>query len=221
MNTRVFDVAPKRLKSMIYPFNQKTTFERLLHELRIGILNQTINFAAGVAEEIDKYAAQKLFGLSDEMPSYIRHFSIGSPKVSKMQVNQMLLFVEALSFFWHAIDRLSFRPNSEALRAAILDPIVLSLTEMLTEVLNKDDVSTTGTDSLLGVQSLSLRYAEAPTLLGTSADDKNCAVYLAARAIVEDTDLHIALVPLIRSKLTEGLVALDLANRIQALEAAH
>jgi hypothetical protein len=34
----------------------------------------------------------------------------------------MTLFLGAFSFFWHAIDRYSFRPNDEALRAAILDP---------------------------------------------------------------------------------------------------
>jgi len=64
-----------------------------------------------------------------------------------------------------------------------------------------------------------MRYAEAPTLLGQNAEDGNCAVHLAARAIVADADLHEALAPLMVVKLTEGLLALDLANRIKALEA--
>lgn len=195
-------------------------FEKLLHELKVGVLGRTIRFAADIAEEIDGYAARKLFGLSDKKPSYIRQFSTGHPKSSTTHINQMLLFVEALSFFWHAIDRLSFRPNSEALRAAILDPLVHSLIEMLTDVLNKGGMSTTEANSLLGVQSLSLRYADAPTLLGTNVQDQNCALWLAARAITKDADLHEALTPLFVLKLSEGLVELDLANRIDALEIA-
>jgi hypothetical protein len=203
----------------IVAVNRKTKFEKLLHDLKVGVLGQIIGFAAGVAEEIDSFAARRLFGLSSEGPSYARQFSNGPPKTSTTHVNQLLLCVEALSFFWHAIDRLSFHPNNEALRAAILDPVAISLSEMLAEVLNKRGMNTTGTDQLIAVQGLSLRYAEAPTLIGTSAQDNNCALHLAARAILEDAGLHAALAPLMVLKLTEGLVALDLAHRIKALEA--
>jgi hypothetical protein len=137
----------------------------------------------------------------------------------------MVLFAGALSFFWHAIDRLSYRPNNEALRAAILDPIAVSLTKMLAEVLNKQGATVTANDTLLAVQSLSLRYAEAPTLMGTSAKDKNSALWLAASAIVEDAglssgtaELKDVLATIMTTKLCEGLFALDLANRIKALE---
>ena len=145
---------------MIYP----SKFEKLLHELKVDVLERTIGFAAEVAEKIDSFAAQKLFGLSSEMPTYACQFSIGTPK-STTHVNQMLLFVGALSFFWHAIDRLSFHRDNEALRGAILDPIAISLSEMLAEVLNKKGMNTSGIKTLEGVQDLSLRYAEEPTLL--------------------------------------------------------
>jgi hypothetical protein len=200
------------------PFNRKAKFEELLHDLKIAVLGWMIGFAADVAEEIDSLTARGLFGLSSKGPSYDRQFSIGAPKTSITHVNQLLLCVDSLSFFWHAIDRLSFRPNNEALRAAILDPVAISLSEMLAEVLNKRGMNTTGTDQLIAVQGLSRRYAEAPTLIGTSAQDSSCAVHLAARAILEDAGLHSALAPLMVPKLTEGLVALDLANRIKALE---
>src|SRR5262249_27257289 len=120
---------------MIGPFNRKAKFETLLHDLKVGVLGQMVGFAADVADEIDSLAALRLFGLSDEGCSYAREFSNGPQKRSTTQVNQLLLCVEALSFFWHAIDRLSFRPNNDALRAAILDPVAISLSEMLAEVL--------------------------------------------------------------------------------------
>lgn len=210
---------------MIYPFSRKAKFEKLLHDLKVVVLGQTIGFAADVTDEIDKM--QKLFevfGSSGKMPTYARQFSNGPPKTPTTHVNQMLLFVGALSFFWHAIDRLSFRRDNETLRAAILDPIVVSITQMLTEVLNKGGTNATANDTLLGVQAMSLRYAGAPTLLGTSVDDHNCARWLAACAIVEDIGVSFTaaekqiLVTLMSAKLMKGLVALDLANRIKALE---
>jgi hypothetical protein len=228
-DTRSIDLIGNRggQLGMIYPFNRKTKFEKLLADLKSNVLGRTTGFAADVAEEIDRFAAQKLFGLSSETPSYARQFSCGPPKSSTTHINQMVLFVGALSFFWHAIDRFSYRPNNEALRAAVLDPIVVSLSEMLAEALNKKGVTTTANDTLLGVQALSLRYAEASTLMGTSAKDKNCALWLAARAIVQDAGLSLgtatqseALVSLMMVNLSENLVALDLANRIKALEVA-
>jgi hypothetical protein len=167
----------------------------------------------------------EVFGSSGKMATYTRQFSNGPPKTSTTHVNQMLLFVGALSFFWHAIDRLSFRRDNEALRAAILDPIVVSISQMLTEVLNKGGTNAMANDTLFGVQAMSLRYAGAPTLLGTSVDDHNCARWLAACAIVEDIGVSFTaaekqiLVTLMSAKLLKGLVALDLANRIKALEA--
>jgi hypothetical protein len=215
------------MQNMIYPFNRRAKFKKLLADLKANVLGRTTRFAADVAEEIDRFAAQKLFGLSSETPSYTRQFSYGPPKSSTTHINQMVLFVGALSFFWHAIDRSSHRQNNEALRAAILDPIVVSLTEMLAGILNNQGVITTANDTLRGVQALSLRYAEAPTLMGTSAKDKNCALWLAARAIVEDAGLSLgtaaqseALASLVMVNLTENLVELDLANRIKALEVA-
>ena len=137
---------------MIDPFNRKAKFEKLLNELKVGVLGQMIGFAADVAEEIDSFARRRLFGLSSKAPSFARQFSSGPPKTSTTHVNQLLLCVEALSFYWHAIDRLSFRPKNEALRAAILDPVAISLSEMLAEVFNKKGMNTTGTEQLMAVR---------------------------------------------------------------------
>ena len=107
---------------MIYPFNRKTKFEKLLADLKASVIGRATGFAADVAEEFDRLVAQKLFGLSGDTPSYARRFSSGPPKTPSTHIDQMILFVGALSFLWHAIDRLSYRPNNEELRVAILDP---------------------------------------------------------------------------------------------------
>jgi hypothetical protein len=195
-------------------------FENLLHELRADVLGQMIGFAVDVAEEIDSFAARQIFGMSNESPSYPRQFSIGVSKTSTTHVNQMLLLIGALSFFWHAIDRLSFRPNNETLRAAILDPIAISLSDMLAEVLDKKGMNMTGTHLLIGMQSMSRRYAGAPTLIGTSLRDKSSAVWLAAHAIAEDVGYPEEVFGgLMHGNLLGGLATLNLERRIEALEA--
>jgi hypothetical protein len=195
-------------------------FENLLHELKLAVIGQVNGFAAAVADEIDGFAARKLFGLNSDARSFARLFSNGPPKTSTTHVNQMLLCVGALSFFWHVIDRLSFRPNNETLRAAVLDPTAISLSEELADMLNKQGMPIAGAELLRGIQSLSLRYAAAPTVLGTSVQDKNCAVWLAAHAIAEDVGYpQGAFALLIHNQLLVGLIALNLENRIKALEA--
>jgi hypothetical protein len=182
-------------------------------------MGQVNGFAAAVADEMDGFAARKLFGLNSQTPSYARLFSIGPPKTSTTHVNQMILCIRALSFFWHVIDRHSFRPNNEALREAVLDPIAISLSELLADMLNKHGMPITGTELLRGIQSLSLRYAAAPTLLGKSVQDKNSVVWLAANAIAEDIGHpKQAIALLIHGQLLRGLNNLSLANRIRALE---
>jgi hypothetical protein len=195
-------------------------FQNLLHELKLNVIDQVNRFAAAVADEIDGFAARKLFGLNSETRSFARLVRIGPPKTSTTHVNQAILCIRALSFFWHAIDRLSFRPNNEALRAAVLDPTVISLSELLADMLNKQGMPIAGTELLRGIQGLSLRYAAAPTLLGTSVQDKNSAVWLAAHAIAEDVGYPKEIFALvIHNQLLVSLTALRLANRIKALEA--
>jgi hypothetical protein len=204
-------------------------FEKLLHELKMYVCGQMIGFAAGVSDRIDDWAVRKFFGLSSETPPpYVRLFSSGPPKTSTTRVSQMVLCVGALSFFWHAIDRFSFRPNNEELRAAILDPIVTSLRKMLSEILNKQGTQTTETDLMILIQGHSLRYVAAPTLLGKSVEDENSAIWLATYDICEDVGhskefaklIHTGvLAKLIHTELLSALVATDLKNRIDALEA--
>jgi hypothetical protein len=194
--------------------------ERLLHELKLDVIGQVNGFAAAVADHIDDCAARKLFGLNSETRSYARLFSIGPPKTSTTHVNQMTLCVGALSFFLHAIDRLSFRPNNEALRGAVLDPTAISLSDLVADMLNKQGMPITGTKLLRGIQSLSLRYAAAPTLLGASVLDKNSAVWVAAHAIAEDVGYPKQVFALlIHGQLLGGMATLNLANRVKALEA--
>jgi hypothetical protein len=174
---------------MVFSFGRKAKFEKLVQELKVLVLSQPIGFAAMVAEEIEGLAAKGSY-FSAKPHAYHRLFSsVGSPKSDTTLINQMTLFLGAFSFFWHAIDRYSFRPNNEALRAAILEPIVFGISKGLAEMMSSKGTKTITEEIMASVQPLSLRYAGAPTLLGTNPSDVNSALWLAGVAIVTDTDL--------------------------------
>lgn len=88
-------------------------------------------------------------------------------------------------------------------------------------MLAKQNIETTASYTLHGIQGLGLKYAEAPNLVGSSPQDQNSAVWLAATAIARDANYPISiLIIAISVKLIDGLVAINLANRIKILEAA-
>jgi hypothetical protein len=65
------------------------------------------------------------------------------------------------------------------------------------------------------------KYAEAPSLLGQSAEDRNSAVWLAACTIAEDVGhpKELALAYSIKTELIQGLIDMNLTNRLKELEA--
>lgn len=210
--------------AMIFSLGRKAKFDNLLNELKALVLSQSIGFAAMVAEEIEDFAAKGSY-FSAKPRAYRRFFSsVGAPKSDTTLINQMSLFLGAFSFFWHAIDRYSFRPANEALRVAVLDPIVFGISKGLAEIMSKKGTKTTAEEIVASVQPLSLRYAAAPRLFGTDPNDQNCALWLAGRAIIEDTDLSLteaekyALRMIVLTKLLAGTLKLELPKRITTLE---
>jgi hypothetical protein len=204
-----------RGRKMVFGLDRKAKLKRLLKELQVGIVGQTISSAADIAEKFDKSAAGDA--------SYRLFFSVGPPKVATTQINQIILSLGVLGFFIHALDRLSFRQNSETLRESIFDCTALELSEWFGQMLAKLDpelASTAKHDTLSHLNLRQLQYSKAPTLLGRSADDKNSAVWLAACTIAEDLNhpKDFVLVMFIKIRLTEGLVELNLENRVKALE---
>jgi hypothetical protein len=124
-------------------------------------------------------------------------------------------------FFAHALDRLSFR--SDALRAAVLDATVHELANWLeatVDNLTASENPVTKDEILNYVNHRALQYAEAPSLLGTNADDKHTAVWLAAETTAKNVGYprDVPLTKLIQTHLMEGLVKSDLANRVNRLE---
>jgi hypothetical protein len=189
-------------------------FNKHLQELQNAIVGKTIAFAATVAEQFDDVTSQS------EEPLYPRLFSVGPPRSPKTHLNQMTLALEALCFFVHAMDRISFRPHSEVLRDAVLDPTAIELSNWFEETLGKlDGKSATPGQTLSCIDFRNSQYAQAPSLLGTSANDRNSAAWLAAAAIAEDVGHpRSVFVYIVHTELLRGLVDLNLADRIKTLE---
>lgn len=212
-------------------FDRKAQFEKLLQELKVLVFTQSAGFAAGVAEEIEALAAKGSSFSSLPRAAYERFFSsVAPPKSDKTLINQMTLFLGAFSFYWHAIDRYSFRKDNETLRVAILDPIVFAISKGLAEIMTSKGRKATTEEVIAAVQPLSLRYAGARTLLGSNPNDFNsvygsdCAARLAARAIVDDTELaldagkKLTLSHIVMTVLLESILKLELPKRIKTLE---
>jgi len=203
---------------------RKAQFEKLLQELKTLVLGGSVGFAAGVAEELENLANKGASFSALPRTAYTRYFSaVAPPKSSTTLINQMTLFIGAFSFYWHAIDRYSFRPKNEALRKAVLDPIVFAMSKELAEMVVKSGMKTTAEAAVAAVQPLSLRYAGARALADPK-DVENSAVFIAGYSIVNDTELPLtaeekaALAGIVVAKLLEGIAKLDLPKRIKALE---
>jgi hypothetical protein len=204
---------------MVFGFGRKSRFRAHLKELQVRMLAEINNFAAGVTEEFDRIANSRAI----ESPPYPLFLSIGPPKTDTTHLNQLILCLDGLSFFAHALDRLSFRPDSDALRAAVLDATVLELANWLEATVDNVTASenpVTKDEILNYVNHRALQYAEAPSLLGTNADDKHTAVWFSAETTAKNAGYpkDVPLTKLIQTRLMEGLVKSDLANRVNRLE---
>jgi len=101
---------------MILGFGRKAQFEKLLQELKALVFGASVGFAGTVAEELEGLAAKGSLFI-DKPPAYRRFYSsVVPPKSNTTIINQMTLFLGAFSFYWHAIDRYSFRKDNEALQ---------------------------------------------------------------------------------------------------------
>ena len=212
-----------RARPMIFSFGRKAQFEKLVQELKVFVLSESIGFAAMVAEEVEGLAAKgSLF--SGKPPAYQRFFSsVAPPKSDTTIINQMTLFLGAFSFFWHAIDRYSFRKDNLALRVAILDPVVFGISKGIVEIMNNKGTKTTTEKVVAAARPMSLRYAGARSLADPQ-DVQNSAVWLAGRVIVEDTELQLTeaegltLRTIVVNKLLESIVKIELPKRVKVME---
>jgi hypothetical protein len=142
-----------------------------------------------------------------------------TPQTHTTHLNQLILCLDGLTLFAHALDRLSFRPDT----AAVLDPTILELANWLEATVSDVTASETpvpADEILQFAKYRALLYAEATSLLGTSAYDKHTVIWLAAENIAKDLDypMDVLLTKLIQAQLIRGLANLDLANRVKRLE---
>jgi hypothetical protein len=204
---------------MVFGFGRKSRFRKHLKELQARMLEEINNFAAAVTKEFDPVANNRAI----EPPPYPLFLSIGPPKTDTTHLNQLILCLDGLTLFAHALDRLSFRPDSDALAAAVLDPTILELANWLEATVSDITASETtvpAEEILQFAKYRALHYAEATSLLGTSAYDKHTAIWLAAENTAKDLDypMDVLLTKLIQTQLIRGLANLDLADRVKRLE---
>ena len=121
------------------------------------------------------------------------------------------------------VRRIHSRPNNEALRTAILEPIVDTMAWGLAKTLSIKGIKKTPEEALRGLQAFSFHYAGPPRLLGT----ENCALWVAAEFIVDGIRTGLPLIQaekpalemIVRNELLKGLQKLELPKRIAALVA--
>jgi hypothetical protein len=136
---------------------------------------------------------------------------------------QMVVVIESLCFFLHALSRLSYRPVSEKLRERLFDSSVRALVQVFANLLRQWGLNTPAleADLLSLVSTRELEYARAPMLLGEKFNDRDTAVWLAAFRLADAAgipDRDIRVLP-IMTALVNSLVAMDLAQRIKRVEA--
>ena len=215
---------------MVFSFGRKAKFQKLLDKLLVVVRGQSINFAAAVADEIEDLASTGFFSFSTKPRAFTRlFFEIAGPlKSDTTHANQVVLFITGFSFFSHAIERdIHSRPNNEALRTAILEPIVFTMAWGLAKTLSIKGIKKTPEEALRGLQAFSFHYAGPSRLLGTNERDENCALWVAAEFIVDGIGTGLPLIQaekpalemIVRNELLKGLQKLELPKRIAVLVA--
>jgi hypothetical protein len=184
-----------------------------ISEIRIWIVGQAVGFASDIAEQFESE--------EDTEPRYRRVVTSDTGLSPTTSINQMLLIVESAAFFMHALSRFAFRPNDETVRDKICNPVKDAWISVLDELFRKTYENSPITRSNI-VDHLNMReteYGSEPNLLGNSADDPNCGVSAASRAIAEaigrSGNEHL----FAKSKiaLMKSLLAMDLKRRVDSL----
>jgi hypothetical protein len=186
-----------RGEPVIFSFNRKLKLKKLLKELQVDITAEAAKFSGTVQSSITPY--------------------YGEP-------NQGVLMLGSLGFFLHALDRLSFRPNNEALRETVFDPSVRELSRLFAKMagaLNPKLAATAEDDTLNYVERRGSEYWEAAGLLGSGPEDRSSALWLAACTIAADVGnpRQAAPVLIIQNGLLRGLSALKFPERVSRLVA--
>jgi hypothetical protein len=178
---------------MILYFVRWLKLKKLVRELRTTIAVEAINFSGDIKDQYHD------------------------------KLNRATLTLGALAFYIHVLDRVSVRRNSDALREAVCVPTAYPLVRLFAKMsseLDADSVKTTKDDALNYVNLRCLEYRGTTSVLGSGAEDKTSALWLAASAIAADVGhpTQAMLVLFIQERLLEGIMKLRLAQRAEAIE---
>ena len=205
--------------SMIFGFGRKSRFGKQLKELQVRMQEAITDFAVRVTEDFGPIVNRRAV----DSPPYPKFLSIGPPKADKTHLNQLILCLDALGFFVHALDRFLFRPDSDTLSAAVLEATVLELDNWLESTvanLTAPGTPVSNDEIQQYVDHRSSQYIQATSLLGTGENDRHTAVWLAAETTAGDVGYpnDALLRKIIQTRLLEGLADIDLAERVKKLE---
>jgi hypothetical protein len=137
---------------------------------------------------------------------------------------QLVAILEAMAFFLYAVSRLSYRPDNEKLRGAVLDSsfnqMVSTYSAMLRKRAPEMNRPSLENDVAILFATREQEYGEAKSLLGETPHDKGTAIRLAALRIGEAADLKepdIRIFAILTALMT-SYVAMELPRRIGQVE---
>ena len=203
----------------MFEFGNKSRIKREIKELHITMVAQAIKFTTGVTDNFDGFIGQH------EKPSYRLLFSQGAPTVHSTHLNQFVLAMEGMAFFLHSLSRMSFRPNNDKLRETVFDPSVHETARLFGKMFGSlsDEIDAKAAENCLLdlISKRELEYAQMPSLLGKTEDDRQSAVSAASSTIAESVGRpkHAVLYMAIRLELLRAFTEMDLVARVKRIEA--
>ena len=198
-----------------------------MDELHSAMIGSAIKFATGVSTWGSTFVDKALEQSYEQL--FQREIS------SRSYFNQLLLATEAGCFFLYTLNKLLERFGSEDFRKGVYDlslrTLIHWLMQMAASALSKhsDSLNEEAFERL--IKTRDLEYAQSPTLLGSGSDDKDSAVWMAARTISDEVSIkdifdregypnHVILTQIISTVLMLELEALNLTARIERVSMA-
>jgi hypothetical protein len=135
---------------------------------------------------------------------------------------QMIIVMESLCLFHHAMVRLAERPSSELLKQVLVDVTAPALAHHFAAALRSQrmpgDTRALVENIIAVIAEREHEYRTASRLVSDGRDDKDSAIWLAATHICESTRMPDCDKAGFATQLTEALDQMDLQSRVARIE---